>query len=108
MNLIDNAIDAIKMRYSDATQGILTIKSDVVGNNVVIKISDNGCGMPEDVQRNIFDPFYTTKDVGKGTGLGLSITYGIMEKHNGTISVESEENVGTTFTIELPINQESE
>ncbi len=108
MNLIDNAIDAIKMRYTDATQGVLTIKSEVVDNNVIIKISDNGCGMPEDVKRNIFDPFYTTKDVGKGTGLGLSITYGIMEKHNGTISVESEENVGTTFTIELPINQDSE
>ena len=64
--------------------------------------------MPEEVKNNIFDPFFTTKDVGKGTGLGLSITYGIMEKHNGHISVESEPNVGTTFTIELPASYYNE
>lgn len=106
MNLIDNAIDAIKERYDDHTKGVLTVKTAHIDNKVVITIADNGCGMPEEVRNNIFDPFFTTKDVGKGTGLGLSITYGIMEKHNGHISVESEPNVGTTFTIELPVTSE--
>lgn len=106
MNLIDNAIDAIRDRYEDPTQGVLTVKTMHVDDKVVITIADNGCGMPEEVKNSIFDPFFTTKDVGKGTGLGLSITYGIMEKHNGHISVESEPNVGTTFTIELPVTSE--
>jgi signal transduction histidine kinase len=106
MNLIDNAIDAIKDRYEDRTKGVLTVVTSQVDNKVIVKITDNGCGMPEDVKNRIFDPFYTTKDVGKGTGLGLSISYGIMEKHNGHISVESEPHVGTTFTIELPIDSE--
>lgn len=103
MNLIDNAIDAIKERFPNSTDGELLIRTEVVDENVLITIKDNGCGMPEEVSKNIFDPFFTTKDVGKGTGLGLSITYGIMEKHNGHISVESKEDVGTTFLIELPI-----
>lgn len=106
MNLIDNAIDAIRDRYEDASKGVLTVRTRHVDNNIIVSIADNGCGMPEDVKNNIFDIFYTTKDVGKGTGLGLSITYGIMEKHNGHISVESEPDVGTTFTIELPITSE--
>ena len=106
MNLIDNAIDAIRDRYEDPTQGVLTVKTMHVDDKVVITMADNGCGMPEEVKNSIFDPFFTTKDVGKGTGLGLSITYGIMEKHNGHISVESEPNVGTTFTIELPVTSE--
>ncbi len=106
MNLIDNAIDAIRDRYEDASKGVLTVRTRHVDNNIIVTIADNGCGMPEDVKNNIFDIFYTTKDVGKGTGLGLSITYGIMEKHNGHISVESEPDVGTTFTIELPITSE--
>lgn len=106
MNLIDNAIDAIKERHSNSLDGELVVRSEHIDNKVVITIKDNGCGMPEDVKRNIFDPFYTTKDVGKGTGLGLSITYGIMEKHNGTISVDSEPNVGTTFVIELPVTED--
>lgn len=106
MNLIDNAIDAIRERYEDHTKGILTVRSKQVDNNIVVTISDNGCGMPDNVKNSVFDPFYTTKDVGKGTGLGLSISYGIIEKHNGQISVESEINVGSTFTIELPITSE--
>jgi two-component system NtrC family sensor kinase len=59
--------------------------------------------MPPAVINRIFEPFYTTKDVGKGTGLGLSITYDIVKKHNGEITVESEPGKGTTFTVRLPI-----
>ncbi|MBO6516431.1 MAG: GHKL domain-containing protein [Bacteroidia bacterium] len=108
MNLIDNAIDAIKEKFPESDEGKLIVRSEHVDNKVVITIQDNGCGMPEEVSKNIFDPFYTTKDVGKGTGLGLSITYGIMEKHNGTISVDSTIGEGSTFTIELPITNQPE
>ncbi len=108
MNLIDNAIDAIKERYPNSTEGEILIRSENIDNKVVITIRDNGIGMEQEVAKNIFDPFFTTKDVGRGTGLGLSITYGIMEKHNGTVTVDSEVNVGTTFVIELPVTNESE
>jgi two-component system, NtrC family, sensor kinase len=72
---------------------------------IVIKIKDNGPGMPAQVKEKIFEPFFTTKPVGKGTGLGLSIVYTIVENHKGTIKVDSEDEVGTVFTINLPINQ---
>ena len=61
--------------------------------------------MTEEVKNKIFEPFYTTKEVGEGTGLGLSITYSIIQKHKGLINVESELNKGTTFEIRLPIKQ---
>ncbi|MCB9261059.1 MAG: GHKL domain-containing protein [Flavobacteriales bacterium] len=108
MNLIDNAIDAIREKHSKSMEGILTIRSEQKDDWVVIKISDNGSGMPEEVKNSIFDPFFTTKEVGKGTGLGLSISYGIIEKHHGHIFVESEKGKGTTFVIELPIKVEKE
>lgn len=68
-----------------------------------ITVSDNGCGIPESVKENIFDPYFTTKDVGKGTGLGLSVVYGIVKKYNGDIYVESSENHGTSITVLLPV-----
>jgi signal transduction histidine kinase len=73
---------------------------------VVIRIIDNGPGMPEDVRSQIFDPFFTTKPVGKGTGLGLSISYQIViEKHRGQLQCISAPNQGTEFRIEIPIQQ---
>ena len=74
------------------------------GQHVITTIKDNGTGMPEEVKNKIFEPFYTTKEVGKGTGLGLSITHGIIEKHHGTISIQSEIGKGTMFEIKLPIH----
>ncbi|MFA6260590.1 MAG: GAF domain-containing protein [Bacteroidia bacterium] len=97
MNLIYNAADAIKEK------GKITIKTGVEVNNVFVSISDTGSGMPEEIRSRIFEPFFTTKAVGKGTGLGLSIAYGIIEKHKGSIAVESEPGQGTTFTITLPV-----
>ncbi len=97
MNLIHNASQAIEGK------GTITIATLVKNNQVHISISDSGSGMPEEVRAHIFEPFFTTKDVGKGTGLGLSIAYGIIEKHHGTIEVESEIDKGTTFHIALPI-----
>ncbi|MFT5916637.1 MAG: signal transduction histidine kinase [Bacteroidia bacterium] len=98
MNLIGNANQAIEGK------GTITISTryDKDTNKVHLIFSDTGSGMPKEVQQRIFEPFFTTKDVGKGTGLGLSISHGIIEKHQGTITVESEMGKGTTFHIMLP------
>lgn len=97
VNLVNNALDALDK------DGKITISTkDLDENFIEIKVADNGSGIPEEVREKIFDPFFTTKDIGKGTGLGLSISHGIIEKHNGTIKVESEVGVGTTFIIKLP------
>ena len=73
------------------------------GQWIIIKVQDNGKGMAPAVVKKIFDPFFTTKPVGVGTGLGLSVSFGIIDKHGGTIKVHSEEGKGTTFTILLPL-----
>jgi signal transduction histidine kinase len=67
-----------------------------------LPIRDTGGGISEEVKKKMFDPFYTTKDVGKGTGLGLSISYGIIEKHRGIVHVTSELGKGTEFLIVIP------
>ncbi len=73
---------------------------------IVISITDNGCGIPEDIQTRIFDPFVTTKPVGKGTGLGLSISYEIVvNKHQGNFKCKSVLGEGTEFLLEIPIKQ---
>ena len=97
LNVINNAMDAVNKG------GEIRISSWAKGKEMVgIKIRDNGCGIPPDKLKRIFEPFYTTKSRDKGTGLGLSITYGIINKLGGKVSVESEVNKGTAFTIELP------
>lgn len=97
VNLIGNACDAIDFK------GTINVKTEELDkDHVKVSIRDNGKGMSEDIVKKIFDPFFTTKEVGKGTGLGLAITYGIIEKHNGAITVESEEGKGTEFVITLP------
>ena len=73
-----------------------------------IDVSDTGAGIPEELLERIFDPFFTTKEVGKGTGLGLSVSFGIIAKHHGTISVKSTVGQGSTFTVRLPIEQETD
>ncbi|MCK7513002.1 MAG: ATP-binding protein [Desulfobacterales bacterium] len=72
-------------------------------DSVDISLADTGCGIDESLLPRVFDPFFTTKPLGKGTGLGLSICYGIIREHDGTISVKSRKNEGTTFVIRLPI-----
>ncbi|MBK8805414.1 MAG: DUF4154 domain-containing protein [Bacteroidales bacterium] len=100
MNILSNAIDAIP------NKGIIAISILQTDDNTVkICIKDNGDGIKKENLHKIFDPFFTTKDVGKGTGLGLSITFGIIQKHNGIIAVESEIGSGTEFIISLPIHQ---
>jgi signal transduction histidine kinase len=99
MNILNNAIQAIDGK------GTISVKTRLSGKEAQILISDTGKGIPNDKLDNIFDPFYTTKEVGKGTGLGLSISYGIIQEHNGKIDVNSELEKGTTFTITLPLRQ---
>lgn len=101
MNVLVNASQAI------TENGRITIETRADQAHVIIRIIDNGRGIPAKNLNRIFDPGFTTKKSGVGTGLGLSISYNIVRKHHGTISAESEEGKGTTFTIKLPIVQES-
>jgi len=97
VNLLVNASHAINEK------GMIKIITSSEFGYATIKISDNGCGIPEDKLKRIFDPFYTTKPVGKGTGLGLWISSTIIQKHNGFLTVESKPDFGSTFTIRIPI-----
>ena len=99
MNILTNAVQAMPDKGSIIVKTFL----DATGDNIKISIADTGKGMTEEVKSKIFQPFFTTKDVGEGTGLGLSISYGIVQKHNGTIEVQSELGVGTVFSIILPV-----
>lgn len=97
MNLLINASHAIPEK------GEISVQTEATDDEIIVRVSDTGSGIPEENIGQLFTPFFTTKPVGKGTGLGLSISYGIVEKHNGVIEVESEVGKGTTFTIRLPI-----
>lgn len=105
MNLIANAVDAMEEAKVQPQQ-ITLITERLGGDRVMIKIRDNGPGIPEHLQSKLFDPFFTTKPIGKGTGLGLSICYQIVEKHAGTIAVESQPGAGTEFVITLPVESQ--
>jgi signal transduction histidine kinase len=109
MNLLVNAQHAID------EEGSITVRTRLLpplktlppgGADVPIvefSVADTGCGIPEENFQRIFDPFFTTKKIGTGTGLGLSVSHGIIEAHGGTIEVESEVGVGTTFRVCLPL-----
>ena len=96
LNLVNNAVDAI-----GPEGGTVSVTTASEGDEIALKISDTGEGIPEANVEKIFDPFFTTKPVGHGTGLGLSICYGIIDKLGGRITVESEVGTGTTFTVYL-------
>ncbi len=102
MNIVSNAIQAIP---ADNADGEIRLTTRQEGEKAIIRIKDNGPGMPDAVKTKIFDPFFTTKDVGSGTGLGLSIASNIIDKHHGSITVESELGKGSEFIITLPIHQ---
>jgi two-component system NtrC family sensor kinase len=97
VNIMINAMDA-----TIGKQGRVKIVTQHTANEIRVIISDNGHGIEPDKLKRIFDPFYTTKDVGKGTGLGLSICHRVIKQHGGNILVDSQIEVGTTFTIILP------
>jgi two-component system NtrC family sensor kinase len=98
MNLLTNAAQALTGR-DNAT---ITIDTTGDADGVEVKIQDNGPGIPPDVLPRIWDPFFTTKDVGEGTGLGLSIVHELVERHGGTIECETQVGSGTTFTVSFP------
>jgi len=97
VNLIVNALQAMP------TGGRLTIQTLAGKENVSLIVEDTGIGMNEEVIKQIFTPFFTTKDVGQGTGLGLPVVHGIVTSHGGSIKVESRLNQGSRFEIQLPV-----
>ena len=100
--LATNAIDAMP------DGGTLTLRARNSGRRVLIEVTDTGIGIRPENLTKIFDPFFTTKDVGHGTGLGLAVCYGILSEHGGRLDVRSSVGTGTTFTIALPISEDSE
>ncbi|MFP5305105.1 MAG: sensor histidine kinase [Gammaproteobacteria bacterium] len=105
LNIVVNAAHAIgEVARESGRRGLITVRTEAHADCVSIRISDTGCGMPEHVRARIFDPFFTTKEVGKGTGQGLAIVHSvIVDRHGGSIDVDSEPGKGSTFTITLPL-----
>ncbi len=97
LNLLTNAVDAI------GKDGKIYLTSRRIDSEIAVSVRDNGPGIPKEYQSRVFEPFFTTKQSGKGTGLGLSVTYTIVRNMGGTISLDSGEGKGTTFTVRLPI-----
>ncbi len=107
INLFNNSFYAVGQRVlqtGGAFKAIVGVSTRLENNKIIIKIRDNGTGIPEEIRKKIFDPFFTTKPAGEGTGLGLSLSYDIIVKgHNGSLEVASEPNLFTEFIISLPI-----
>ncbi|MEK6798383.1 MAG: ATP-binding protein [Planctomycetota bacterium] len=97
INLLLNALDAMP------EGGTLAVSARAHGRSTVFSVADTGCGIPREVGRRVFEPFFTTKEQGKGTGLGLAVSYGIVQKHGGSIDFHPRDGGGTVFTVEIPI-----
>ena len=104
VNLLLNAVDAMK----DVDEPKVTLRSWQEGSDIHISVSDVGKGISAEEQKRIFEPFYTTKEVGTGTGLGLSVSHGIIKKMDGAIQVDSNPGEGATFLITLPLTRKDE
>jgi signal transduction histidine kinase len=106
INLLLNAVDALQgVIPSLENKKQIYVHSTLIEDSLVITVEDSGKGIKQDDLPKIFEPFFTTKKVGEGTGLGLWVSYGIIKSFRGEIRVKSNENVGTTFTIRLPLQQ---
>jgi PAS domain S-box-containing protein len=109
INLLLNARDAMlteeksKPSQEVPTDKVVKIVSRLLGNRIVVTVSDTGPGIPEAIKNKIFEPFFTTKKTGEGTGLGLSISYGIIREHHGTIEIDSGQKHGATFRLTFPV-----
>lgn len=99
LNLLLNAAAAIKQH------GKIQVDSELIDGEIVIRISDDGCGMSDEIINRIFEPFYTTRDVGSGTGLGLTVSRDVVQLHDGRLDVSSQEGKGSTFSIFLPVKE---
>jgi signal transduction histidine kinase len=105
LNLLLNAAQAMPNEVGHIT---ITAAEDKRAKQLEILVKDSGCGIPEDNLPHIFDPFFSTKEVGYGTGLGLSVAHGIIEQHQGSLSVESRIGEGCVFTIRLPLREQKD
>jgi len=116
LNLINNAVDAVEhttspmirlamQLYTSDSNFLSTHSQAKAGKFACLTVQDNGCGMDPATQEKIFEPFYTTKEVGKGTGLGLAMIYGAVQRHDCVMEVESALNKGTTFRIYIPLSK---
>ena len=106
LNLITNAfyiVDVKKKQNSPGYEPTVTVTTKKEGTHILVEVKDNGNGIPKEAMEKIFQPFFTTKPTGQGTGLGLSLSYDIVKAHGGQLKVDTHEGVGTTFTIQLPI-----
>ena len=104
LNLIINAAHAIRESGQDVATGKIRIHTSVAGEWVTISVEDNGCGIPDAIASRVYDPFFTTKEVGRGTGQGLAIAHRIVAtKHSGRIEFHTQVGVGTRFLIHLPV-----
>jgi two-component system, NtrC family, sensor kinase len=105
LNLIVNAAHAIAdIVKGTSDKGLITVKTFVEDDFVVVSIGDTGGGIPEAIRKRIFEPFFTTKEVGRGTGQGLSIAHRVVTVHGGTLDFQTEIGVGTTFFVRLPVS----
>jgi signal transduction histidine kinase/iron only hydrogenase large subunit-like protein len=109
VNLAQNGVDAVEEKGTTDGSGEVVISAalSTAGDRVHLTVRDNGRGMPPEVVKEIFTPFYTTKQLGKGTGMGLSIVYGVVKMHAGDITVDSNPGAGTSFTVRIPIDRKS-
>jgi two-component system NtrC family sensor kinase len=106
LNLVVNAAHAIEdVVRGTGNKGLIKVKTQVEGAEVVISVSDTGRGIPEAIRSRIFDPFFTTKEVGKGTGQGLSIAHNVIKAHGGKLEFVTEIGKGTTFLVRLPLDE---
>jgi len=97
LNLIVNALQAI------GPNGSVAVSSAVEDGFAVVRVRDDGCGIPHEIQHRLFEPFFTTKSADQGTGLGLFISYEIVRAHGGEIRVQSTPGAGATFEVRLPL-----
>ena len=103
LNLVTNAYHALD--ENDIKNKRINVSTSANEVYIILEVSDNGPGVPQDILEKIFDPFFTTKEVGKGTGLGLSISSGIVNDHNGVLDVRNNVSGGATFVMRLPLQQ---
>jgi len=103
LNLIVNASHAVTEQHKREKLGLIKISTSALGGHVLIRVEDDGCGIPTENLKKVFDPFFTTKGVGLGTGQGLALVHrAVVEMMNGEVEVHSERGKGTRFTLRLP------
>ncbi len=113
LNLITNAFYVVNEKALSAVatptaakyEPTVSVSTKKVSNKVEIKVADNGNGIPQKILDKIFQPFFTTKPTGQGTGLGLSLSYDIVKAHGGELKVETKENEGSSFIIQIPVKE---